>query len=879
MEVSRVTFDLANPDVPQKQEKEGEGMSHYDPLSEFNILTFISWNDETLKQLSKEWDIRGERGLNLAEFVHVMLKFFPEPESHSTSQKRIWVQKLVNFFRQIDYNRSNSIQWQNFLSFITSCCVFDREKTRVDTVVKYHYEKEIICPSGDFGVIKFLYDSMNDHVIGFTFNGFILVFSPTSLSLIRKIKLEGKPVNAIFDGCIIPERSLMAIVYPTGIEVLNLTQSYSLAQDIPTPESTHFCIEYDPNTHTIFTGNENGKLHCWVAENWGEKPSRMNWHCISSIKIPNESSLTCIALIPNSSSFATGDESGALNIWDRKKLRLIHHVQAHQAPIHTISYSEPLHALVTAAHETTVKAWNPFIPSVVSTINCPTGVVSAMTCIPHTSHLIIADRKGNVHIINSRMMTIVQSFSISPYGGFVSKVNLTETTQKMLNRSLQITGASPIAAISHCGQHKRFVIGGRMIQFYEYDENIKPTESDRIPIRYALVNTLFHMITTCSGQNIQQWDLSTGEMRSVFRSIAPSMITALSLDDTQTLLFVGCHGGELLCVHFLTGKVVCFIGKHTSDITAVSYIPKLQTVITAGWGGTITLWNNETNGRKANLVTENKDDLLCMAVNQEHLIIAVGTGKGEITLWNLSKLKSVGVLKPQKVEAEILALEFVDDSSLLCSTDSFGCITFWNVITEEPHAVTQLPNFYIGTTTSNILGLAFYEKYLVTADNNGELRLWDVQHVISQFPDKKKAETQINSTEYQALINQRGNKVMTSTEEAKEVLSNVNELPIGSFQLILKWKAHLAAVTSVSIFKANGQPIVLTSSEDCCVSIWEMKTGKCLGFLQSNPSFGLSERRWALKYDKGKESLLSITEIDTIIHEADSVKTPPISPR
>ena len=160
-------------------------------------------------------------------------------------------------------------------------------------------------------------------------------------------------------------------------------------------------------------------------------------------------------------------------------------------------------------------------------------------------------------------------------------------------------------------------------------------------------------------------------------------------------------------------------------------------IVTAGWEGAITLWSNEPYWKRASLVAENKDDLHCMTVNLEHLIIAVGTGKGEVTSWSLTMQKIICVLKPQKSETEILALEFLEGTTLLCSTDSLGCITFWNVITEEPHQVTQLPDFYSGSTTSNILGLATYEKYLVTADNNGELRLWNISHIIKHFPEKR----------------------------------------------------------------------------------------------------------------------------------------------
>jgi len=852
----------------------------FDPLSEFNILSYVTWNDETLSVLSKEWALRGKDGLTLPEFVHVMLKVFPKPDRRNPSQRREWVQKLHNFFIQIDFGDEKHVQWQSFLSFITSFCVFDREKTRVDTVVQYHFEKEITDRSGNFTVLKFLYDAGNDHIISFNANGQVQMYSPSSLSLLKKIQLHGRPINAIYDGAIINERSLLAVCYPTGIQILSTLQGCSLAQDIETPEATHFCIMYDPSTHHLFTGCENGKLHCWRADNWGEKPSRMNWKCSSSIKVTNGSAITCITLIPDSASFATGDEDGCLIVWDRKNIRLIHRIQAHHAPIHSIVHSESLHALITAAYETTVCAWNPFIPFMISKIECPTGVVTAMTCLPDCPHLIMADRNGNMHIVNSRTMSIVQTFTISPYGQFVNRVNLTETSQKQLSRSLLVTGSFPVTALSHCGPRKRFILGGRMIRFYEYEENIQPMLSDRIPIRSAMINHQFHVIATVSGCNIRHWETSNGKMRCVFRKASPTNITAMCYDTPQTVHFIGCHGGELLAIHFPTGQQLHMVGKHSAEITSMHFLKSVSVLVTSGWGGYVTLWQNTPNGRVIDLLTEKKDDILAMAASDKHLMIAAGSDKGDIFIWNLDDIRLTCVLQPQSSSTEILSLTFVEDSSLLVSSDSDGFITFWSVISDDPAPVSQLPNFYIESQTSSILAMCVADRFLITGDHCGEIRLWDISQLIAQYPlSAKRSQSHMEKFEFLGIVNQKGKTAKFFSHSVKCLTAKNCTMPVGSFQLILKWKAHHSPITSLSTFKANGLTIVLTSSNDCSVAVWDMLSGHCFGFLQSNPSFGINDRQWTLKYDPKSDTTISMDKLLSIIEQADSIKTPPDSPR
>ena len=857
--------------------KEKELIAIYDPLSEFNILSFVPWNDETLRILSDEWQTNGEYGLNITQFVHSLLKVFPKPDRRNPNQKRIWVQKLISFYNQIDYDHNNCVQWQEFLSFITACCVFDREKTRVDTVVQYHFKKEVSDRSGNFCVHKFIYDSTNDRIISFNTNGGIYFYSPSSMSLIKKITLHGRPINAVYDGAIIAERAIMAVCYPTGIQIISIVGGCPLAQDISTIENSHFCIMYEPTSHLLFTGSEDGFLHCWQAENWGEKPSRMNWRAISKTKVTISKAVTVITLIPDSDAFATGDEEGNLIVWDKKNIRLIHKIPAHHAPIHSIVHSESLHALITSAYETTVCVWNPFIPFLISRIDCPTGIVTAMTCLPDSPHLVIADRGGNLHIINSRTMSIVQTFSLSPFGQFASKVNLTHTSTQQLSRSILMTGTYPVSALCHCGPRMLFVLGGRIIQFYEYEENIQPMLSDKVPIRCALMNHQFHTICTSSGTNLRLWEVSSGLMRCVFRDIAPSLITSMAMDDAQTVLFIGCHSGEIIAVHFPTGQLLHRIGQHSSEITGLYYSKRLKLLLSSGWGGVLSLWKNSPDGHLIDLITEKKDDILCFAVSDEYMLIAAGTGCGSVLVWSLIDLKLVAILTSQKTESEIIAISFVEKSTLIVATDADGCITFWSIKRGPEmivNTVAQLPNFYSESSTSNILALTVCERFLITGDSFGECRLWDVSQLIQQFPLPHRVDDS-DIGDFPGLIKQRGKQALAY--QSKLQITNAEEcvLPVGCFQLILKWKAHHSGITGISTFEADGSTVVLTSSNDCSAAVWQMRTGRCLGFLQSNPAFGMNERKWVLKYDPKKDQTISMEEVLSIMHAAEAIPNSP----
>jgi WD40 repeat protein len=162
---------------------------------------------------------------------------------------------------------------------------------------------------------------------------------------------------------------------------------------------------------------------------------------------------------------------------------------------------------------------------------------------------------------------------------------------------------------------------------------------------------------------------------------------------------------------------------------------------------------------------------------------------------------------------------------------------------------------------------------MVTGDNYGELRLWDVSQLIQQFPLRPTTSV-VELPEFLGVLNQKGNSCQTYTTTVKSIDATNCLLPVGSFQLIIKWKAHHGGITTVSCFKANATSIVLTSSNDCCAAVWNMRNGKCLGFLQSNPQFGLNERKWTLAYDPKRDSFIPLETVFRVMDQADAIRRP-----
>ncbi len=146
----------------------------------------------------------------------------------------------------------------------------------------------------------------------------------------------------------------------------------------------------------------------------------------------------------------------------------------------------------------------------------------------------------------------------------------------------------------------------------------------------------------------------------------------------------------------------------------------------------VLLWDTDTDKRIAALdLSKNYFDNLISRLTQPNInalefdndgkMLAVGTEKEEIQLWNATTKKQVRILKT-KHEYAICKLAFSPDGSILASGDTWGEINLWETTTGK-HITT-----YKGHKRNiNVLAFAQNNKLLAsTGLYDGTIMLWDV---------------------------------------------------------------------------------------------------------------------------------------------------------
>jgi WD40 repeat protein len=175
--------------------------------------------------------------------------------------------------------------------------------------------------------------------------------------------------------------------------------------------------------------------------------------------------------------------------------------------------------------------------------------------------------------------------------------------------------------------------------------------------------------------SVRLWDLATGkELRRLGRiGYAPELV-------------VFSHGGDLLAFASANRDGIClwdlrqnselrsFTG-HRSRIFSVVFSPSDEKLISAGWDGTIRVWE-VASGKELLCLPNPVGSNTVLAISQDGKLLASGGGDKLVRLWDLTTGKLLHVLEGHITEPRFVA--FAPDIKRLVSTDK-DMVIWWSI--------------------------------------------------------------------------------------------------------------------------------------------------------------------------------------------------------
>ncbi|XP_069474592.1 cilia- and flagella-associated protein 337 [Ambystoma mexicanum] len=552
-------------------------------------------------------------------------------------------------------------------------------------------------------------------------------------------------------------------------------------------------------------------------------------------------------------SCTTGGSNTMVLAWVERrkdKLRTVH-MNISQG-INAFDYHAGLNLIATAGVDHKVCLWNPYV------VSKPTGILQGNMA----SVLAVQFMVGRKQLLSFSKDKVLRIWDVHHQLCIQRIANI-------FPKSLEFQ-----LVFYFYEAHRRLFIAfnGHLTMLEVKQEAGKKVTSHEKSVTCVLYNSVFkQVISSDTGSTVHFFMIDTGQKVKQFNAChGKAEISTMALDATETRLLTGSTDGTVKIWDF-NGHCHYKLNAGGNQAAEISQILVLKrTILVLGWERIITVFRMNTltqffvQPAEWKGGVQHQDDILCAAFLPPQSLVT-GSYDGEIVVWNnstenasrklhhdskrASKSKSVGQIQQQS-GVRSLSSSFTGRRSLpaggfydsdadsnnavtrlfflearknlsatgganLVSCGGSGYVRFWNIFTCQLMAEFAAHN----DMGSIIMTIDKASQYLITADLDGWVKIWNIQDYCIDFSEVKEARPP---------------------------------------PLVKAFQPHDDCVTHLETLVHDGHLLVISASADCTVCLSTIHGSKVGTFGQ--------EEHWQIK------DFTTLPEAETTLDGADVTK-------
>lgn len=730
-----------------------------------------------LKSLNKDFRRWDGKMVQKSEFIAIMLKHLP----HNQNKVQKQTMELAELFEQIDVNRDEKMEWQEFSNHIAGSGMIKQDRTFLDAIKNYKLQEWQDTKIHKNEIERIFYFSRIKHLLVIEadsreFQVYELKFG--SLNFYKTVKGHRGALTAACHAY--KKRKVATAANDLTINLWD-DSTYVLYERISCP-TFPLVLTYSRKHDILYSSGMDAIIYTWNLDSGREGNNSIKmWNpfSIKDDKVGHKAIVAALLPIKKMNILVSADLHGNILIWNMPHNTQRTRLKGQNKGIYSLDWNSEHSCLFSAGLDREAYVWNPYVKKEIFKLAGHNHSLIGVKCVPKTAQVITGDISGLFRVWDIRTFTSIQTFSIG-----VKEMNCFDVTFP----------------------DKKIIAGTKKLILYQYDE---PQDKYLVDESYALFtfyNSLFNTFITVHAKTVKIWNGESGKLQHVLRDLMDEKdISYALLDKYQRKMYLGDSTGAVRSINIINGAKIKSFSGHKDEITGLLFWSEMKKLISCSWNKKILIHDDskttddmqEPIPSKPYLENVNAIALRVMPDVQNGAYLASGTDEGTINIKNLQSSRQDDTIETNGPEIRLLI--FLNKSSCLACVDADGLITFWIV---DRLIVSKKPIFRIQNKchvkTENfcsVKSIAYnsFSKLLYTGDEHGYLKVYDIKDVVTQ-----KADPAIHKT-FKTEVSIRG-----SVFQGK---------PAGEL------RAHRDTINHICLIEDQG--LIITSSFDCTVHIFD----------------------------------------------------------
>lgn len=897
-----------------------------DVVRNFNIVQVLSHIEfDKITPLHDEFVALGN-ALTLERFVVTMKSQFQNIFELTSlfdlyREERRLIAQLVSLYEMIDINGSNSLSWAEFTAFLVdqgmtddaprefNVIRFNISPVRDNDVLKSHCEKavyfkhydKIACIEQGSKSLKIctpdlaLHDELTDFTqtplcaeyiekwayVVVACSDLTLSFfdAGNKLKLVRRISTKTAQLVLCWSEA---AQTLFSADHDGRIFAWDMAQvragggrSYEPGQGDPSKE---FLKPDMPMRHieSMESGDPTSAMRSpRSARGAASKQERLK---ASDPRHSNSGGtiVTMLLELPDLSRLASCGIDHNVMIWDVYTGKLMRTLKGHAMGVRCMAFAMSTKVLVTGGYDYNLFVWNPYVGKSIHTI------------MGHAAPIV------GIEVLGASSSQLVSADA----DGFMKTWDLASSSYQCL-QTISVDELLTLRAFISVPLHKRVYAVDRKFVAYDYQNTGVADQTDEEPIIKAIYHERLKVFITGCATHLRIWDAVTGAIKCVIPHKDSentdfslddhgndAEITDFCLDDRGRKVFIADHSGRIFVHSSTTGCLIKELTPHQKEkeVAGIIYCDGDRNVITVSWDRSIVVHDESDKKlpkvwRKATNI--HNDDISCVAFSRHLGLIATGATDCVIAVREYERLRTLSHLLGHKTD--INALAFVEPYALLVSSDVSGHVAIWSVPTPTGRdhkyvneVLTRFINMQSLESSAAVNCLAPVCKannqfILYTGDEDGDVRAWDLSHLLVAAdikPCEQKADWDPHkrAPPFDAAH-------MTGPIAKKAVAMETPELSIKIDEQVVKqlhsWRAHGDSIRSLGAYPRV--PCIVTAGYDKMAKIWTPE-GQLMSILRA---YGVTPWHFPIKADEIAIDSETIDGLLSVLRKSDSTMAKP----